>query len=67
MATLDPDYYTNIQRLYDAKPNQVAVNHSGQTLTLTTAAGFIGEVWVLVRASNGTQTSYSYFPLTVTA
>jgi hypothetical protein len=67
MATLDPDYYTNIQRVYDAKPNQVAVKLSGQTLTLTPATGLIGEFWILVRASNGTQTSYSYFPLTVTA
>jgi hypothetical protein len=66
-ATLDPDYYTNIQRLYDAKPNQVAVNLTSHTLTMTPVSGFIGQFWVLVKANDGAQTSYSYFPLTVTA
>jgi hypothetical protein len=67
MASLDPDYYTNIQRLYDAKPNQVAVNISGNTLTLTPAAGFIGQFWVLVRANDPSQSVFNRFELTVTS
>jgi hypothetical protein len=67
MATLDVDYYTNIQRLYNAQPAQVAVGVLGNSLTLTPTAGFIGQLWIVVKANDTSQSVTDMVELTVTA
>jgi hypothetical protein len=68
MASLNPDYYTNIQRLYNAKltPAEVAVGLVGNSLTLTPANGFIGDFWIAVQATDVSQTVTKLLDLTVT-
>ena len=63
LASLDPDYYTNIGRLHDAQPNQVGVTLVGTTLT--PAAGFVGDFWVLVKVNDVSQSDYEIIKLTV--
>jgi hypothetical protein len=66
-ATLNTDYYSNIQRFYEVNENEVTVGITSNTLTITPAAGFIGQFWVLVKAESATQSVFNRFLLTVTA
>jgi hypothetical protein len=66
MATLDTDYYTNIQHLYNAQPAQVTVGLLGNRLTLTPTAGFIGQFWIVVEVKDSRQSVANMFQLTVT-
>ena len=55
------------------QPRDVAVQVTGSTLTVTPAAGFTGDVWVLVGATDDAANPinnrfvYQYFKLQVTA
>jgi len=66
VATLATDYYTNITRLYTIQNNQVTANLTGNTLTLTPAANYIGKYWIAVQANDGTNTVTNMFQLNVT-
>jgi autotransporter-associated beta strand protein len=53
VATLDPQYYTDIQRLL-SDPN-VTIAQTGNTLTVTPSTSYIGDIWVVAQASDGIQ------------
>jgi hypothetical protein len=65
MATLNADFYDNMQRLFNAQPNQVVITLAGNTLTLDPAAGFIGDFWVVATVSDPSQQVHNMFKLTV--
>ncbi len=67
LATLNPDYYINVGRLYNNPvPSQVAINVAGNTLTLTPTAGFIGQFWVTIKATDGSNLVATMIELNVT-
>ncbi len=65
MATLDRDYYTHIQRLYQATLNTFSVSIADNTLIVTPAVGFLGKFWVQVQVNDGAQSVFTRFELTV--
>ena len=67
LAILNPDYYTNIGRLYNnPAPSQVAINVTGNTVTLTPTTGFIGQFWVTIKATDGSNLVAAMIELNVT-
>jgi hypothetical protein len=66
LATLDPDHWSHVERLYDAHPDPVVVSLAGNQLTLNPVAGFIGEFWVVVKVSDNSSLVYDLFKLSVT-
>jgi hypothetical protein len=69
VAEFDEAYWTDPTRLYNAPANQIAAPTitGGNTLVLDPAANFIGELWILLRTTDGKDTVSNWFTLDVTA
>lgn len=73
LATFDPVYYTELQRLTSPPANQIAVSISGTNVVVNPATNYVGDVWVLVEASDmpftaaNRRKTHQYFKVTVTA
>jgi uncharacterized delta-60 repeat protein len=72
LATFDPVHYAELNRLTNPLPNQVTVSTSGSNVIVDPAAGYVGNIWILVEASdlpfNATnrRRSAQYFKVTIT-
>jgi hypothetical protein len=70
LTTLDPDYFTNIQRLYnakvfDAQPGLFSAATTGNQLVLTTSRNYLGTFYVLLTVTDGTNKAFDIFAVTV--
>lgn len=69
VAEFDEAYWMDPSRLYNAPANQIATPTivGGPNLVLDPAANFIGELWVLLRITDGKDTANHWFTFDVTA
>lgn len=65
MGTLDPSYHAEPKLLYEAPAPPAQVSVSGGQLTITPAAGFVGDLAVEVSASDGLATATRNFVVQV--
>ena len=67
LAHLDAIYYTEIERLHTAQPDQFVVSVIGDSLIIDPVGGFVGRFWVMIAASDGSKLDSEVFSVAVAA